>query len=203
MQVLTQAFGDLRTNCYIIKADFGSLIIDPGFGAFSWCMQNANDALAVLCTHAHFDHIYDAKKLKDELNVPIYMPRDDDILASSDPFCMLREPLKADILIKPNESVKIGDFACTFHHFAGHCPGCSAIEIDGLNDTWFCGDFLFKNSVGRWDFEFSSGVAMKESLERVLLEKRNLKLYCGHGPSTYLDDERENIQRIIDMHIWR
>ena len=203
MQVLTQAFGDLRTNCYIIKADFGSLIIDPGFGAFSWCMQNANDALAVLCTHAHFDHIYDAKKLKDELNVPIYMPRDDDILASSDPFCMLREPLKADILIKPNASVKIGDFTCTFHHFPGHCPGCSAIEIDGLNDTWFCGDFLFKNSVGRWDFEFSSGAAMKESLERVLLEKRNLKLYCGHGPSTYLDDERENIRHIIDMHIWR
>ena len=203
MEILSKSFGELGTNCFIIKADFGSLIIDPGINAFSWCKNNAKDALAILCTHAHFDHIYDAKDLANELKTPVYLPKDDDVLASCDPFLMLKEPLNADILVKPNEKLKIKDFSLIFHHFPGHTPGCSAIEIKNIKDTWFCGDFLFKGSVGRWDFEFSNALAMKASLERVLQEPRNIKLYCGHGASTFLDNERENIRKILNIHIWR
>lgn len=203
MEILSKSFGELGTNCFIIKADFGSLIIDPGIGAFSWCKTNAKDALGILCTHAHFDHIYDALRISKELKAPIYLPQDDDILASSDPFLMLEQALNADILVKPNERIKIGEFTCVFHHFPGHTPGCSAIEIENLKDTWFCGDFLFKGSVGRWDFEFSNALSMKASLERVLQEPRNIKLYCGHGASTFLDNERENIRKILNIHIWR
>ena len=55
-----------------------------------------------------------------------------------------------------------------FHHFPGHCPGCSMIEI---GDVMFSGDFLFHNSIGRYDFPYSSPSDMKKSLEKMKLLK--------------------------------
>ena len=203
MEILKQAFGEYGTNCYIVKNGKNSLIIDPGMGAFNWVKANANDAVAVLLTHGHFDHVYDADKIRSQLNIPIYLPKDDEIFITCDPFAILEHTFKADYLVKPNESVKIGGFCCTFHHFAGHTPGCSCIEIKGLDNTWFCGDFIFKGSVGRWDFEFSSAKDMKASLHRVLDEKRNIKLYCGHGDNSFLDDERANIAHMLNLRLWQ
>lgn len=203
MEILQQAFGEYGTNCYIVKNADKCVIIDPGMGALNWVKENAKGALAVLLTHGHFDHVFDADKIRSELKVPIYLPQDDEIFITCDPFAILEGNFKADYLVKPNESVKIGDFEATFHHFSGHTPGCSCIEIKGLDDTWFCGDFIFKGSVGRWDFEFSNAKDMKASLQRVLLEKRNLKLYSGHGSSTYLDDERANIAHMLDLRLWQ
>ena len=203
MQILSQAFGEYGTNCYIVDNGKNQLIIDPGIGAKTWCQKHAKNAVAILLTHGHFDHVYDADELRSSLNTPIYLPKDDEVFISSDPFAILEHPFNADFLVSPNETLQIGDFSCTFHHFPGHTPGCSCIEIKGIDDTWFCGDFIFSGSIGRWDFEFSSASAMKASLQQVLNEKRNLKLYSGHGPSTCLDDERANIAHMLNLRLWQ
>lgn len=203
MEILKQAFGEYSTNCYIIKNAEKSLIIDPGMGAWQWAEANASGAVAVLLTHGHFDHVYDADILRKKLGIPIYLPKADEVFTSSDPFAILRDSFDADFLVEPGQSVDISGFKATFHHFAGHTPGCSCIEIEGLEDTWFCGDFIFKGSVGRWDFEFSNAKDMKASLERVLAEPRNIHLYCGHGEDTYLDDERANIAHMLKLRLWQ
>ena len=62
--------------------------------------------------------------------------------------------------ISTNEGVKV-----KFHHFPGHTPGCSMIEI---NRTFFSGDFIFKGTIGRFDFPNSSSTQMKKSLNKIL-----------------------------------
>lgn len=41
---------------------------------------------------------------------------------------------KADVLVNPDEELEIEGVKVKFHHFPGHTPGCSMIEI---NKTFF------------------------------------------------------------------
>lgn len=203
MKIFSHPFGEYGTNCYIVDNGKNQLIIDPGMGASKWCKEHAKNAVAVLCTHGHFDHVFDADELRSALNAPIYLPKADEVFTSSDPFAILKHPFDADFLVEPNAILQIGDFEATFHHFPGHTPGCSCVEIKGIDDTWFCGDFIFKGSVGRWDFEFSNPKDMQNSLRRILDEPRNLKLYSGHGDSTFLSDEKPNIKHLLNLRLWQ
>ncbi len=83
-----------------------------------------------------------------------------------------------------------------FRHFPGHTPGCSIIEIQ---DVWFSGDFLFEQSIGRWDFPSSSGEDMVKSLEKALTIEEDYTIYPGHGMSTTLKAEQRVIPFWIDQ----
>jgi len=78
-----------------------------------------------------------------------------------------------------------------FHHLPGHSPGSSILEIE---NCYFSGDVIFRNSIGRFDFPYSDGSQMRESLTKIL-ENFNLDypIYPGHGEETTLRRERENL----------
>lgn len=194
VKILSKSFGAYATNCYILIKDCGEIIIDPGDGALEFVRQNCKNLLAILNTHCHFDHIYDDKKIKDEYNLPIYVPKDDAFLCSKDPFGMIEEPFNPDFLVEPDGSLQIADFTLKFHHFAGHTPGCSMIETNGV---MFSGDFLFKGSIGRYDFPFSSKIEMKNSLKKAL-NLGEFVLYPGHGEKTSMSEAREFISYFIE-----
>ncbi|QQF51857.1 MBL fold metallo-hydrolase [Campylobacter fetus] len=191
MQILSKSFGIYDTNCYILINESGEVIVDPGDGAFEWVSKVCKNPLAILNTHGHFDHIYDDNAIRDKFKIPIYIPKDDAFLCEQDPFTYLQTTFKPDFLVEDNQIIEIRSFKFTFHHFAGHTPGCSMIEI---GDVMFSGDFIFKNSIGRYDFPFSNAVEMRKSLERVLNFK-DFKLYPGHGDQTSLESERRNLKR--------
>ena len=70
------------------------------------------------------------------------------------------------------------------------------IEIE---DVMFSGDFLFKGSIGRWDFPFSDKNEMLASLEKCKNLKGDFALYPGHGESSTLEAEQNNINYWIDI----
>ncbi|MCR4941320.1 MAG: MBL fold metallo-hydrolase [Campylobacter sp.] len=194
MQIIKKSFGECVTNCYIISSDKNSLIIDPGDGAFEWVIENAKSPLAILLTHGHFDHIYDCASLKNSLNLPVYIHKNDAFMCKNDVFAMGYECFSPDFCVDEGE-VKIGEFEFSFMHFPGHTPGSCMIKI---NDIFFSGDFLFKDSVGRWDFEFSNAEDMLKSLEKAMLIKQNFILYPGHGWQSDLYTEMPNIKAYIN-----
>lgn len=194
MKLLTQAFGTLQTNCYLLKTPKGDFIIDPGIGASQWVLENAKNPLAILVTHGHYDHIYSLADLKMELGIPIYCPKDDAFMLESDCFDTGLTPCTPDFLVEGNKMQKtlnISDTIITYHHFPGHTPGCSIIEIEKM---FFSGDFIFYRSIGRCDFSYSNPVDMKESLERFahLSSDTDKVIYPGHGQKTSLFSEQEN-----------
>ena len=195
MKLISKPCGDLATNCYILEKPCGELIIDPGMGAFEFVIQNTRNPLAILCTHGHFDHIFDAKKLKEKFNIPIYLPKGDEILAKSNQFGMLNTPFEPDFLVSGGEKIIIKDWEILFHHFPGHTPGTSMIEIDGV---MFSGDFIFNGSIGRSDFDLSDPNLMKQSIQKVL-KYPNFKLLPGHGFATNLDKERTNLKYFLNL----
>ena len=196
MQILKKAFGEYVTNCYILKGEWGDLVIDPGQGSFDWVMQNTGKIAAVLNTHGHFDHVYDDAKLQ-RAGAKIYIHESDAFMLRADPFEAMPESIEADVLIKGQEqSLEIAGFNVKFSLFAGHTPGSCMIEAGG---AIFSGDVMFKGSIGRWDFPFSSGAQMRESLHKILQIEGDFTLYPGHGPNTSLAAERQNLKYFLQL----
>jgi len=196
MQILKKAFGEYATNCYILKGEQGDLVIDPGQGSFDWVMQNTGKIAAVLNTHGHFDHVYDDAKLQ-RAGAKIYIHEDDAFMLRADPFGTMPESIEADVLIKGQEqSLEIAGFNVKFSLFAGHTPGSCMIEVDGVI---FSGDVIFKGSIGRWDFPFSNGEQMRESLHKILQIEGDFTLYPGHGLNTSLAAERQNLKYFLQF----
>lgn len=216
MQLFCKAFGDFGTNCYVLKSAAGELVIDPGQGASAWVLGLVSRPLGIFCTHGHFDHIFDVASLKKELNAPVFIHANDAfMLRAKEQYGIKIQSCEPDFALKEG-SVWLPEFGTAkpvfspnlnepafseaakgqngvllkFRHFAGHTPGCCMIEVGGL---MFSGDFLFKGSIGRWDFEFSNAKDMLDSLKKARDLKGDFTLYPGHGESTTLAEEQANL----------
>jgi len=188
--------GPYQTNCYIVTIDGKDLIIDPGVGATAWVLNNTSKPVAILNTHGHFDHVWSNAELQEKLKIPLYVPKDDAFMLIDDPFSQGTPKSKPDILVEGDETeFTIEGIKIKYRHFAGHTPGNSIIEI---NDIWLSGDFLFQQSIGRWDFPYSSKDEMVKSLKRALKIEEDFTIYPGHGMSTTLKQEQRSMPMWIN-----
>ena len=196
MEIKIQPMGMTQTNCYIVTIENKELIIDPGMNATSWIMENVNNPVAILNTHGHFDHVWSNAEVQKKLKIPLYIQKDDAFMLTKCPLGQNVPPSKADYLVEGDEELNIEGIKIKYRKFAGHTPGNSIIEIE---DVWFSGDFLFQNSIGRWDFPFSSGEEMIKSLEKALKIEDDFTVYPGHGMSTTLKKEQKGMKRWIEI----
>lgn len=190
MEIKIQPMGQTQTNCYIVTINNKDLIIDPGIGATSWVLKNTKNPIAILNTHGHYDHVWSNAELKEKLKIPIYISKDDAFMLEK---CVLGQnppSSKADVFVNGDEKLTIDNIKIQYRHFPGHTPGNSVIEIE---DVWFSGDFLFQQSIGRWDFPFSSKEDMAKSLEKAMKITEDFTLYPGHGMSTTLKQEQKGM----------
>ena len=190
MNIKFKPMGQYQTNCYIVTINDKDIIIDPGVDAFDWIKQNTTNPIAILNTHGHFDHVWSNQEVKEYFNIPIYCPKDDCFMLNDDPFSQGTPKSIADFEVSSDETIILEDTKITFHHFAGHTPGCSAIEI---GDNLFSGDFIFKGSIGRVDFPYSNPDDMKNSINKILLWKDDFTIYPGHGEATTLVAEKSSL----------
>lgn len=196
MELIYAPMGSYQTNCYILKSKEGEIIIDPGMGAFEWVKSEVKNPLAILNTHGHFDHVWSNNALKNHFDIPIYCPKDDIFMLSSDPYGLGIESSTADVEVDGDQSFEIGGEKVQYWHFPGHTPGCSAIEINGM---FFSGDFVFAGSIGRTDFPFSSSENMKKSLLRFLKIQKDMPLYPGHGEASTIAREQYTLPQWIKI----
>lgn len=190
MKIKIKPVGMYQTNCYIVSIDGKELIIDPGVGATKWVSENVTNPIAILNTHGHFDHVWSNQELKEMFKIPIYIPQGDSFMLQSDPFGHGTPSSTADIEVEGDCKFDIDGVKFEYLHFPGHTPGCSGILIE---NSFFSGDFLFKGSIGRVDFPFSSPEDMKKSIKKFLHVKDNWDVYPGHGDKTSAKAEQRNL----------
>ena len=189
MQIKVKPMGVYQTNCYIVTVDNKDFIVDPGVNATEWVMQNTTNPVAILNTHGHFDHVWSNAELQEKLNVKLYTPKGDVPLLTASEWMPDLPPSTPDIMVNPDETLVIEGVKVKFHHFPGHCPGCSMIEIE---DAIFSGDFIFERSIGRTDFPYSSPSDMKNSLNKFKKLDFDKTLYPGHGGTTTVKQEQQH-----------
>ena len=136
------------------------------------------------------------QELKEKLNIPLYTPKGDVFLLQSSAWMPGLPPSYPDVEVEGDATLEIEGISVKFHHFPGHCPGCSMIEI---GEVMFSGDFLFQNSIGRYDFPYSNAHDMKKSLEKMMRMREDKTLYPGQGDSTTLFREQKNAPYWLGM----
>lgn len=194
MKVLKCVAGPYQENSYIVSINGKELIIDPGQGAVKWVLKNVKNPIAILNTHGHSDHIWSNKALKEKFNIPIYCPKQDAFMLSNDFDNEGYELCAPDVEVNDTQSFTISGIKVEFLHFPGHSPGTSIIKI---GNTMFSGDFIFKGSIGRTDFSFSSPKDMKKSINQFLKMKEDCTIHPGHGFSTSVKAEQKTMKGFL------
>lgn len=193
--------GEFQSNCYLYwSSDTKSgVIIDPGAEAGRIEREITRSDIhveAILLTHGHSDHIGAVREIKQTYDVPIYACRAErefliNPVANLSAFfgAGVTSP-EADHWLEDEQSIMIAGRLFLILHIPGHSPG-SICFLDQEEGVCFCGDVLFKGSVGRSDFPGCSHELLISGIEKKLLRlPDSIICYPGHGSRTTIGEER-------------
>ena len=190
MDIQTVKVGILQTNCYILSLHDQVIIVDPGAKAERILNAiNQRKVIAILLTHAHFDHIGALNDLMTHFSCPLYLHEDDEPLLY-DPSLNYSFQKRFVVNIKttsyPN-TLHIGEFKFEVIETPGHTEGSVCLIIE---NKMFSGDTLFMQSVGRTDLNTGNPSKMKQSLRKLKALDQNYDIYPGHDDPTTLNEEK-------------
>ena len=194
--------GPLQCNCAIVAdpATREAVVVDPGDEPDRILEALAGAGLklvALVHTHAHFDHVGCSALLKRITGAPILMHEGDSPL-----YHNLGEQVKTfgitldkpgiiDRLLVHGDRISCGSGALHVLHTPGHTPGSLSFRMEGEEgDLLFSGDTLFRRSIGRTDLWGGSTPQILESIkERLLTLPGSLRVIPGHGAETTIAEE--------------
>lgn len=190
----------MEANCYIVGDKKGGkgLIIDPGgdAGLISNAIKTDElEALYIIATHAHIDHIAALKEVKEAtgamfllhaLDVPFLTNPNLNLSFYTDEAYTFPLPQR---LVQDEEKLILGDIELQIVHTPGHTPGSISVKVD---KCIFTGDALFAGSVGRVDLPGGDFKTLQRSIkEKIFSLPENTKVFPGHGLETFVGKEKK------------
>lgn len=199
-------FNPFQENTYILYNDEQTaFIIDPGNSNHSenqiikqFIDEKGLKLERLLLTHAHIDHIMGNKFIFDTYGLLPEVNKNDLPFIHRMPQSAAMYGLNCDASPMPEKHINEGDiislgkyeFRCIFT--PGHSPG-SISFYNKENKLLIAGDVLFKGSIGRTDLPMADHDTLIRSInEKLLVLPDDVKVYCGHGPSTFIGQERQS-----------
>ncbi len=203
MKVETFTNGIYRENAYIVGDGGDALIVDPGSDAEGIAeVVGAQDLApqAIICTHAHFDHVGAVAELMARYDIPFYLHRADEALLKRmnlykmviDPGEALKVPEITHDLTDVTE-LNVASFDIEVMPSPGHTPGGVCFRI---GNELFTGDTVLPAGVGRIDLPGGDGAALENSVAMLNSLPRDLRAHPGHGASMALGDLLDNLQDV-------
>lgn len=208
------------TNCYIVSVGSDCVIVDAG-GGVAPGIDRVIDAVgltprAVLATHGHADHTWDAGEVADRYGVPFVIHAADEYRIH-DPFGTIDAPgaLVAETMAAGLASVGIdpaayhppsrieavdvvGEADLAFGavrlravHAPGHTQGSTLYLVGTPQDgDALTGDVLFAGTIGRTDLPGGDWATMSTTLTTVVGQLDPAwRVRPGHGPASTMSRE--------------
>ncbi|GAA0522368.1 MBL fold metallo-hydrolase [Saccharopolyspora thermophila] len=171
---------DVDNNAWVVGDEHECVVIDaPHDAAAIHELVGDRRVLAVLCTHAHDDHVRTAPELADAVGAPILLHPDDRVLWD------LTHPDRApDRDLADGQIIEVGGAQLRVLHTPGHAPGAVCVHVPELGVV-FTGDTLFAGGPGATGRSFSDFDVIVASIrDRLLPLPEDTEVRPGHGEST-------------------
>jgi glyoxylase-like metal-dependent hydrolase (beta-lactamase superfamily II) len=147
--------------------------------------------LAILCTHAHDDHITVARELSEATGAPVRLHPADEVLWRQS------YPDFDFVPLAPAESVRVAGLRLEVRHTPGHAPGGLCFYSAELGVV-FSGDTLFQGGPGATGRSFSNFDTLLESIRSQLFTlPYDTVVHPGHGASTTIGEEAVHLDEWI------
>ncbi|GAA3023804.1 MBL fold metallo-hydrolase [Actinokineospora globicatena] len=183
---------DVDNNVWLVGDDDEVVVIDAAHDPDKILAAVAGRrVLAIICTHAHDDHVNAAADLATATGAAIHLhPADEPLWRMTYPDTDF-EPLH------DGQQFEAGGVFLQILHTPGHAPGCISAYAPQL-DAVFTGDTLFAGGPGATGRSFSDFPTIIDSITtRLLPLPPTTTVHTGHGPSTTIATESPHLDEWI------
>ncbi|GGJ96908.1 hydrolase [Pilimelia anulata] len=185
---------DVENNVWVVGDDRECVVIDAAHDAAAIAAAVGDRRLvAVVCTHAHNDHVNAAPELADRYGAPILLHPDDR------PLWDATHPGRApDAELGDGEVIAVGGLDLRVLHTPGHAPGACCLYAPA-SGVVFSGDTLFRGGPGATGRSYSDFPTIIDSIRgRLLVLPPDTVVHPGHGGSTTIAAEAPHLPEWIE-----
>ncbi|GAB3107622.1 MBL fold metallo-hydrolase [Janibacter alkaliphilus] len=185
---------EVDNNVWLVGDDEEVVVIDAGHEAAPILEQvGERRVVAVVCTHAHNDHVNAAAEVADASVAPILLhPAEAPLWEMTYPD---RQP---DGELTDGQTITVAGTELEVRHTPGHSPGACCLYAPELG-VLFSGDTLFNGGPGATGRSYSDFPTIVASItDRLLGLPPETQVRTGHGDSTTIGDEAPHRQEWLD-----
>ena len=184
---------DVENNVWILGDDRECVIVDAAHDAdLIAAAVGGRDVTAILCTHAHNDHVNAAVAVAEYTGAPILLHPDDRVL-----WDQTHPDRTPDHALADGQSFTVAGVELTVLHTPGHAPGACCFHVPELA-ALFSGDTLFRGGPGATGRSYSDFDTIVASIkEKLLVLPPETVVYTGHGDTTTIGDEASHLDEWI------
>ncbi|MDQ1013038.1 glyoxylase-like metal-dependent hydrolase (beta-lactamase superfamily II) [Streptomyces sp. V4I23] len=181
---------DVDNNVWIVGNDDEVVVIDAAHDAGAVLAAVGDRRLsAVVCTHAHNDHVNAAPDVADATGAPILLHPDDQVL-----WAMAHPNRRPDGPLADGDELKVAGIGLRVLHTPGHAPGAVCLYAPELGAV-FSGDTLFAGGPGATGRSHSDfGTIISSIGDRLLTLPGETVVHTGHGETTTIAAEAPHLQ---------
>jgi glyoxylase-like metal-dependent hydrolase (beta-lactamase superfamily II) len=181
---------EVDNNVWVVGDDTECVVIDAPHDVDAILAVVGNRRVrAILCTHAHDDHVRVAPALREATGAPILLHPDDR------PVWQLTHPDTLwDADLADGQDLQVGGTTLTVIHTPGHAPGAVCFFAPDLGAV-FTGDTLFQGGPGATGRSYSDRPTILESIRtRLMALPDDTVVHTGHGEDTTIGAEAGNLR---------
>ncbi|MER6576080.1 MBL fold metallo-hydrolase [Nonomuraea sp. NPDC001023] len=181
---------EVDNNVWLVGDAREVVIIDAAHDADAIAARaGGRQVKAIVCTHAHNDHVNAAARLAELTGAPILLHPADQVL-----WEQVYGPEVAYTPLADGEKITVGGVALEVLHTPGHSPGAVCLHAPDAG-VLFSGDTLFKGGPGATGRSYSSFDTIIESIAgRLLSLPPETVVHTGHGDSTSIGAEAPHLE---------
>ena len=180
---------DVDNNLWVVGDDEECVVIDaPHDVAGILDVVAGRKVRAIVCTHAHDDHVRVAPALREAVTAPILLHPDDRPL-----WELTHTDELWDVDLTDGQEIPVAGTTLRVIHTPGHAPGAVCLYAVDLG-CLFTGDTLFQGGPGATGRSFSDRNLLETSIRARLLDlPGETVVHTGHGDDTTIGDERAGL----------